>query len=293
MRFSLFPENRDKLIAIMILTLNSVTISGRAAWPELAEVAHQAGYSGVEIPVLQAMKESPEQVKATLAANGLKPGAISLPTEIRKDDESFEKDLGGLAQAARFAAEIGCPRMGTWIPSSSELPKPEQYKLMLMRLRKVCAILERSQVRLGVEFLGPLHIRKRYPNEFIWKMNEMLAFAKECGPNCGLMLDSWHWHHAGATAEDIVKAGREAIVHVHLADAPNIPPEKIMDNERLLPGEGVLNWKGFFGALKEIGYKDAVSPEVFGRGLKDLPVGEAAFLARDAAAKVMKSLGVA
>ena len=277
----------------MLLTLNPVTISGRAAWPQLAEVAHQAGYSGVEIPILQVMKESPEQVMATLAANGLKPGAISLPTEIRKDDASFEKDLAGLAQAAAFAAAIGCPRMGTWIPSSAEVPKPEQHKLMLGRLRKVCGILERSQIRLGIEFLGPLHIRKRYPHEFIWKMNEMVAFARECGANCGLMLDSWHWHHAGATAEDIVKAGREAIVHVHLADAADIAPEKVMDNERLLPGEGILNWKGFFGALKEIGYKDAVSPEVFGRGLKDLPVGEAAFLARDSTSKLMKSLGVA
>ena len=59
------------------------------------------------------MKESPRQVLATLAANGLKPGAISLPVEIRKDDASFEKDLVGLAQAAAFAAAIGCPRMGT------------------------------------------------------------------------------------------------------------------------------------------------------------------------------------
>lgn len=277
----------------MLLTLNPVTISGRAPWPQLAEVAHQAGFSGVEIPILEVMAKSPEQVRATLSANGLKPGAISLPVEIRKDDDSFEKDLAGLATVAAFAAAIGCPRMGTWILSSAELPKPEQRKLMLARLRKVCAILERSQIRLGIEFLGPLHIRKRYPHEFIWKMNEMHSFAKECGANCGLMLDSWHWHHAGATPEDIVKAGREAIVHVHLADAPNLPPEKIMDSERLLPGEGIVNWKGFFGALQEIGYTDAVSPEVFGRGLKNLPVGEAAFLARDATSKLMKSLGVA
>lgn len=277
----------------MLLTLNPVITGGRATWPELAKVAHEAGFPGVEIPIVAAMKDSVAAIKQTLAANGVKPGAIGLPTEIRKDEATFEKDLAGLAQAASYAAAIGCPRMATWIPSSSTLPKPEQRKLMMGRIRKVCDILERSHVRLGLEFLGPLHIRTANPHEFIWKMGEMLEFARECGSNCGLLLDSWHWHHAGATPEDIVKAGRKAIVHVHLADAQDLPPEKVKDNERLLPGEGIVNWKGFFGALKEIGYKDAVSPEVFGRGLKDMPLGEATRITREATSKLMKSLNVA
>jgi len=277
----------------MLLTLNPVITGPRATWPELAKIAHEAGFAGVEVPIVAAMKDSPAKIKEILAANGVRPGAIGLPTDIRKDDATFEKDLAGLAQAASYAAAIGCPRMATWIPSSAKLPKAEQRQLMKSRIRKVCDILERSHVRLGLEFLGPLHIRQANPHEFIWKMGEMLEFARECGSNCGLLLDSWHWHHAGATPEDIIKAGRKAIVHVHLADAQNIPPEQVKDNERLLPGEGVVNWKGFFGALKEIGYKDAVSPEVFGRGLKDMPVGEAAGITRAATAKLMSSLGVA
>lgn len=277
----------------MLLSLNPVITGGRATWPEIVTVAHEAGFPGVEIPVVAALPDGVAKAKQTLAANGMKPGAIGLPTEIRKDDATFEKDLAGLAAAAEFARGIGCPRMATWIPSSAELPFGQQRDLMRGRIRKVCAVLEKSGIRLGLEFLGPLHIRTRYPHEFIWKMNDMLAFAKECGSNCGLLLDSWHWHHAGATPEDIVKAGKAAIVHVHLADAQKMPPEKVMDNERLLPGEGVVNWKGFFGALKEIGYVDAVSPEVFGRGLKDMPLGEATRLTRETTSKLMKQLGVA
>ena len=100
-------------------------------------------------------------------------------------------------------------------------------------------------------------------------MNEMLDFAKECGPNVGLLLDSWHWHHAGATTQDIVHAGRDRIVHVHFNDSPQLPPEQIRDNARLLPGEGVINLVGFLRALQQIGYRDALSVEVFGR-LKDV-----------------------
>ncbi|MBM3759602.1 MAG: sugar phosphate isomerase/epimerase [Acidobacteria bacterium] len=276
----------------MLLSLHPVIVGNRATWPDLAKIAHDAGFPGVEVPIVQAMKDSVDTVKSAIAANGLKPGAIGLPIEIRKDDATFEKDLAGLARAASFAAAIGCPRMATWIPSSARLPLAEQRKLMKSRISKVCDILARSHVRLGLEFLGPLHIRKANPHEFIWKMPDMLAFAKECGDNCGLLLDSWHWHHAGATPEDILKAGKRHIVHVHLADAQDIPPEQVKDNERLLPGEGVVNWKGFFGALKEIGYKDAVSPEVFGRGLQQMPLAEATRITRESASKLMKQLKI-
>jgi sugar phosphate isomerase/epimerase len=277
----------------MLLTLNPVITGGRVNWPELAKVAHEAGFSGVEVPVVAALPGGVEKARAVLDANGVKPGAIGLPVDFRQDEATFARDLALLPAAAEFAAKIGCPRMATWILSSAELPLAEQRALVGDRMKRVCAVLERSNVRLGLEFLGPLHIRKRFPHEFIWRMNDMLAFARECGSNCGLLLDSWHWHHAGATPEDIVKAGRAAIVHVHLADAADLPPEQVKDNERLLPGEGVVNWKGFFGSLKEIGYRDAVSPEVFGRGLKDMPLGEATRITREAAAKVMKQVGVA
>ena len=88
-------------------------------------------------------------------------------------------------------------------------------------------------------------------------MGDMLEFAKECGPNVGLLLDVWHWHHAGGTTAEILKAGKERIVHVHFNDSPKLPPEEIRDNERLMPGEGVIDLQGALKALQTIGYEDA------------------------------------
>ncbi len=95
-------------------------------------------------------------------------------------------------------------------------------------------------------------------------MDEMLEFAKECGPNIGLLLDSWHWHHAGATVADILAAGKSRVVTVHVSDAAKAPPEEVRDNQRLMPGEGVIDLVGFFRALQKIGYEDGVSPEASG-----------------------------
>lgn len=276
----------------MYISLNSVTVSGRAPWPEFAHLAQRTGYGGVDVVLGKAMNEGVDSTRALFKELKLRPAVIGFPVEFRKDEETFQDDLKKLTPAAQFAQAIGCPRMVTWIASSTDTPKDELRKTFKARFQACAEVLARSGVRLGLEFLGPLHIRKSRPHEFIWRMGEMLEFARECGPNVGLLLDAWHWHHAGAAPADILAAGVKAIVHVHVAEAPSLPAEQIRDSERLLPGEGVIDWNGFFGALKKIGYSDGVSPEIFGRGLKAMPVETAAKITLEATAAVMRKAGV-
>ncbi len=275
----------------MFLALNSVLISGKVKWPEFARLAAKVGFPGTDVALAPAMEAGAAATRDLLAQLNIKPAVLDFPVEFRKDDAAFEAGLPKLKEAAPFAAAIGCPRMVTYIMSSSPIPKDELRRTYKARFSECARILAGSNVRLGLEFLGPLHLRKAFPHEFIWRMNEMLEFAKECGPNVGLLLDVWHWHHAGATTDDIIAAGREAIVHVHFNDAPNLPPEQIRDNQRLLPGEGVIDLVGFLRALQKIGYTDALSVEVFGR-LKDVPPEEAARMGLNASLGVFRKAGV-
>ena len=178
--------------------------------------------------------------------------------------------------------------MSTWLLPSSPIPKPELRKTYVDRLRAICDVLARNHVKLAIEYVSPVHLRKLHPHEFIYRMDEMLDLAKDAGPNAGLMLDSWHWHHAGATTQDILAAGKDRIVYVQVADAPKLPPDQIKDSERLMPGEGIIDFTAFFGALKKIGYNGGVSPEIFGRGLKDIPPEEGAKLGLKTTTDVMK-----
>jgi sugar phosphate isomerase/epimerase len=238
------------------------------------------------------MSEGLEATRRLLQDLNLKPAVVGLPVDFRKDDEAFRATLPRLEPACQFAVAIGCPRMGTWLTPSSDTPAVELRKTLRERFRVCADVLARCHMRLGIEFVSPVHLRKRFRHEFIWRMDDMLAFAAECGPNVGVLLDSWHWHHAGAKPADIAAAGREKIVHVQVADAQDLPPDKILDNERLLPGEGVVDLGGFFGALRKIGYSDGVSPEVFGRGLKDMPPEDGAALGLEYTRKVMQKAGV-
>ena len=277
----------------MYISLQSTLVAGRLKWPEFAELAHQVGYPGTDVSLDEAMAAGVPATQALLTKLQLKPAVVTLPVEFRKDDATFRTDLARLDDAVQFSVAIGCPRMTTWITSSSETPKAELRKIYKARFTACANVLARSHARLGLEFLGPLHIRKRFPYEFIWRMNEMMEFARECGPSVGLLLDSWHWHHAGATADDIIAAGKNGIVHVQVNDAPQLPPEKIVDSERLMPGEGIIDLTAFFRALKEIDYADGVSPEVFGRGLKDMPPEMGAKMGLETTQAVMRNAGVA
>ena len=277
----------------MYLSLNSTLVAGRVPWPEFARLAARVGFPGVDVSTSGAIKEGLEATRALFKQLKLKPAVAGLPVEFRKDEATFRSDLAKLEEAAQLVAAIGCPRMNTYIMPSSDRPKAEQRKIYKERLGAAADILARSHVRLGLEFLGPLHLRKMFPYEFIWRMDEMLEFAKECGPMVGLELDSWHWHHAGATVKDIMAAGKDNIVNVQVNDSPRLPPDQIRDDERLMPGEGVIDLIAFFGALKEIGYDEGVSPEVFGRGLKNMPPEEGARLGLESTRAVMRKAGVA
>ena len=272
----------------MYISLNPTLTANRVPWPEFARLAAQTGYLGVDVNLAKAMEAGLEATRALLAETRLKPAILGLPVEFKKDDAEFQRGMPKLGEAAQFAGAIGCPRMSTWLLPSSPMPKAEIRKIYVDRLRAICEVLAKSHVRLAIEYVSPVHLRKLHPNEFIYRMDEMLELAKDVGANAGLMLDSWHWHHAGATVQDIVAAGKDRIVYVQVADAPKLPPDQIKDSERLMPGEGIIDFNAFFGALKKIGYNGGVSPEIFGRGLKDVAPEEGAKLGLKTTMEIMK-----
>ena len=275
----------------MFVSLNA-TLTGKMDWPDFARLAARTGYGGVDVSLDGVRRDGPERTRALLAELKIRPGVFPFPVRFSGDEAGYQDGLRQLAEVSELAAAIGCPRMMAVMPPASATPKAEFRALLKDRLSAISEILLRSKVRLGLEFLGPLHFRTRQPHEFIWRMDELLEFAKECGPNIGLTLDAWHWHHAGATAADILAAGASRIVTVHVSDAKAQPPEEVRDNQRVMPGEGVIDLVTFFKSLEKIGYRDAVSPEPIGRVPSSMSAEDGARLGLDTTVSVMKKAGL-
>jgi sugar phosphate isomerase/epimerase len=277
----------------VFVSLNNTLLNGKVQWPESVRLAARVGYGGTDVNLAAAMKEGLDATKSLLAETKLKPSYTSLPVNAtRADDEAFQKGMETFDDQVKFAAAIGCHRMMVVIPPATETPKDEMRQRLKKRFETIGVVLSRHSVRCGFEFLGPLHFRQRAPHEFIWRMNEMVDFAKECGPSYGVVLDVWHWHHSGATLDDIRRAGNSRIILMHLSDAAKQAAEDVRDNQRLMAGEGIIDLVGIFRTLREMGWEGSVSPEPLGRIPKDMSAEEGAKLGIDTARSVLRKAAI-
>ncbi|MNR08034.1 Inosose isomerase [compost metagenome] len=183
--------------------------------------------------------------------------------EWRTTEEAFREGLPKLAQAAEAAAALGCTSCCTYVLPSTDLGAAHFMALATRRLRTCAQILGAYGIRLGLEFVGPHHLRTRWSNPFIWTMDETLDWIDAIGErNVGLLFDAYHWYTTGGTVADIERLRVDQIVHVHINDAPDVPVEDVLDNGRVYPGEGVIDLAGFLQGLQRIGYTGAVAQEI-------------------------------
>jgi len=204
-----------------------------------------------------------EGALAFLNEHQVKIGAIGLSVEWRNTEEQFRSGLDRLVQDAKAAAELGVTACCTYVLPSTDWNPARFMAVATRRLRTCAEILGAYNIRLGLEFVGPHHLRTKWKHPFIWDMADTLEWIDAIhAPNVGLLLDCYHWHTTGATVEDLLKLDKSQIVHVHINDAPAVPVEEALDNERLYPGEGVIDLVGFLKALRQIGYNGVVSQEV-------------------------------
>ena len=147
----------------------------------------------------------------------------------------------------------------------------------------------------GIEYVAPKTswVSQRYP--FIHTMAEMRDLIAEIGRgNVGLVLDSWHWYHAGDSGADILALRARDVVSVDLNDAPaGVAKDQMMDGKRELPAAtGIIDGKTFLQSLKRIGFAGPVRAEPFNDAVRRLSPDDAAEAAAEALRKAFAAAGV-
>jgi len=219
-----------------------------------------------------------------------------LPVEFRLDDAKFSAGMADLPGYARGLARARTHSVTTWVnPRSNELPYLANFKLHVARFRAMARVLDGAGLRLGLEYVAPktLWAAQRYP--FIHSMAEMRELIAEVGArNVGLVLDSWHWYHAGDTGADILALGASDVVSVDLNDAPaGIEKDQMADGKRELPAAtGIIDVKTFLQSLKHIGFAGPVRAEPFNDTVRRMTPDDAAESAAAALRKAFTTAGI-
>ena len=209
-----------------------------------------------------------------------------LPVEFRRDDDAYSAGMAKFPAYAKALRRAGVNKVTTWLtPGSNERPYLSNFKLHQARLGGIAGVLNDAGIRFGMEYVGPQTswIKQRYP--FIHTMGEMRELIAAINlPNVGLVLDSWHWYHAGDTAKDVEALAARDVVSVDLNDAPTgVPKEQMSDGKRELPAAtGVIDVKAFLGALEKIHYDGPVRAEPFNDAVRRMAPDEAAAATRAA-----------
>lgn len=229
------------------------------------DLASRHGYEWVDLSfdwIEDARAEHGDSyVEELFLTRGLSLASFGLPVNVYGDESDFVRDLAALPERVEFAVRLGATRCTTFLwPSIDDRPVP--YASRLARRFRQCAVAMMPYgVRLGLEFVGPHHLRgKRFP--FVQDMNELFMFIEAVGaPNVGMLLDSLHWYTAEVPEADIAALSASQIVHVHINDSSESPSEA-HDQQRLMPGHGRIDLVAFLRAVYETGYRGPVSVEV-------------------------------
>ncbi|MCS7222963.1 MAG: sugar phosphate isomerase/epimerase [Armatimonadetes bacterium] len=255
----------------MITCLNPGTIGGGVSYEEFVELARRTNFQAVEFGIeplaTMAQQKGLDETRSWLAEKGVAHAAFWLPVPWTGDEAAFQDGLKRLPSLAFIAKEVHCHSCITYIPPAVNEDPEGFLERAAKRFQAVCDVLADFGIRFGIEWVAPAHHREK-GQPTLWRMDQALQLCERISrKNVGLLVDSYHWFCAEHTVEDLLRLTKDQVVHCHINDAPDRPVEQQRDNDRLLPGDGIIDLKAFLKALKQIGYDGAVSVEVLSERL--------------------------
>jgi sugar phosphate isomerase/epimerase len=241
---------------------------------ELIEIARKAGYDAIEpwtseIDAFLQGGGTLEELRKRIEDSGLKVAdVIGFAEWIVEDPDRRKKGLEEAKRDMARAAAIGSPRMAappvgaTGGTSKRDDPKFTQPVIDLLaaadRYRALLDLGRSMGVTPIVEIWGFSRTLRR--------LGEALCVAAECGDGHSAILpDVYHLYKGGSDFAGLDLLAGNAIGIFHVNDYPRIDREKIVDADRVYPGDGIAPLKEVFASLRKSGYTGYVSLELFNR----------------------------
>jgi sugar phosphate isomerase/epimerase len=157
-------------------------------------------------------------------------------------------------EAASVCAEIGAvTEIEYEYGAQDPLPLFEPFQQLDSRQTEdfITFYREMLDVVAGTDGRVVLEPLNRYESRYLNRVVDNAAIVDAVAhPNAGLLPDTFHMSIEEASPADALRLAGDRVVHVHLGD-----------NNRLLPGHGLLDWNEIFTALRDISYQGYVNLE--------------------------------
>jgi len=249
---------------------------GNYTLDEKAALAQKYGYDGFDCSFAELQRHANgdlNAVRAVLAKHDVVlasvPGVLS--AQLFGPEAEWDAAIGQIAQRASVVVAAGGTYTNSVLFNKITQPKEELWPQTVRRLHQVAQALDGTGVRLGIKYLGVRSLRPERPYVFVQSLAETLQLFEEAQAlHLGLVIDSYHWHAAGDSVEAIRRLPSEQLVAFHLSDATDVPLADLQDQERLLPGEGVIPLTPLLLAALDAGFDGFVGMEVLGPRIAEM-----------------------
>jgi D-psicose/D-tagatose/L-ribulose 3-epimerase len=189
---------------------------------------------------------------------------IGLPKDantIDPDPAIRRKGIDKLKKAIDVSIEIGATIMSgvtyaSWGYITGRARTEDEWQWSVEAMREAALYAKgKSHLILAVE---PVN---RFESHFLNIADDAVKYCKDVGTgNIKVHLDSFHMIREELSFTEAVETcGKEYLGYVH-----------VCENNRGIPGTGLVPWKEFFTALKKIGYSGPLSIESFDPGFEEL-----------------------
>lgn len=231
----------------------------------LIDKAKSLGFSVLDINVAHPEKFPTEAVRDRVKEAGVEVvTTIGLPKESNLIDTNLAVRRNGIDTLKKLVdinIEIGSKILGgviyaSWGYITGRARTEDEWNWSVESMREVARYAEnKGNITLAVE---PVN---RFETHFLNIAEDAVRYCKEVGiGNLKVHLDSFHMirEELGFT-EAVETCGKKYLGYVH-----------VCENNRGIPGTGLVPWRKFFTALKKIGYSGPLVIESFDPGFEEL-----------------------
>lgn len=267
----------------MKLCYNQATTMGNSTLVQDLALCEKHGYDLIEIR-LDKLREylqthTISELKAFFQQSKLQPFAFNALEGINfRTPEEWEMLMRGLDLFCEVGKEIGCAKVVIVpTPDVGHRTVAEIRESSLEAIRAIDARARKNgwPMQLALEFVG-------YPNLCINTFGQAYDIVQAANmENVGVVLDCFHFYAMNSKWEDLEGMDIKKLSILHIDDSEELPVGALRDEQRLWPGDGVINLGRIFSILKQKGYADMASVELFRPEYYALPAEDTIRIAKE------------